>query len=77
MKALLGIMIATQLFMAPAVPMETVTYEEPEVVTEVLEEEPTRLEEFMWFYRFYNGKQQKRLWSITYMHWVTDWIDCE
>lgn len=27
-----------------------------------------------WRYRTYNGIQQKRLWSITYQKWLTDWL---
>lgn len=32
-------------------------------------------EETVWYTRYYNGKQQKRLWSITHSCWLTDWID--
>ncbi len=35
-----------------------------------------RVEETEWIYRTYNGKKQKRLWSITHGYWLTDWIDC-
>lgn len=35
-----------------------------------------RADETEWVYRTYNGKRQMRLWSITYQHWLTDWIDC-
>lgn len=78
MKVFLGLMIAAQLFAAPAV-IETVVPNNNEVAVEIIEkgEEPGRSEEFMWFYRWVNGKQQKRLWSLTYGYWVTDWIDCE
>ena len=31
-------------------------------------------EETMWVYRVYNGNREKRLWSITYNKWLTDWI---
>lgn len=31
-------------------------------------------EETEWVYRFYDGKYQKRLWSITYEKWLTNWI---
>ncbi len=34
-------------------------------------------EETMWYTRIYNGMLQKRLWSITYGKWLTDWIDVE
>lgn len=34
-------------------------------------------EETEWIYRKKaNGKYEKRLWSITYGYWLTDWIDC-
>ena len=32
-------------------------------------------EETVWRQRIYNGMLQKRLWSITYGKWLTDWID--
>lgn len=36
----------------------------------------SRTDEVVWYTRTYNGKQQKRLWSLTYGCWLTDWIDC-
>lgn len=36
-----------------------------------------RVEQTEWVYRYYNGKLQRRLWSITYGEWLTDWIDCK
>lgn len=36
---------------------------------------PTRAEETMWVTRWTDdGLIQKRLWSITYGYWLTDWI---
>ena len=36
---------------------------------------PSRLEETKWYYRVTEGGLiQKRLWSITYGYWKTDWI---
>lgn len=32
--------------------------------------------ETQWYYRIYDGHMQKRLWSITYGIWLTDWVDC-
>lgn len=32
-------------------------------------------EETVWYTRWYEGRQQKRLWSITNECWLTDWID--
>lgn len=37
----------------------------------------TRTEEVKWYFRIYNGRGQKRLWSVTYGYWITDWIDIE
>lgn len=33
-----------------------------------------RAEQTEWRYRVYNGQPQKRLWSITYERWLTDWM---
>lgn len=34
-------------------------------------------EETEWIYRKKaDGTYEKRLWSITYGYWLTDWIDC-
>jgi hypothetical protein len=36
---------------------------------------PMRPEETVWYYRTTDtGLFQKRLWSITYGYWLTDWI---
>lgn len=45
---------------------------------EIIDVEPgesTRAEETTWYYRVHNGMLQKRLWSLTYGYWLTDWID--
>lgn len=34
-----------------------------------------RSEETVWYVRYVNGKRQRRLWSITYGEWLTDWLD--
>ncbi len=31
-------------------------------------------EQTEWVYRIHNGYYEKRLWSITYGKWLTDWI---
>lgn len=33
-------------------------------------------EQTEWYYRTYNGNKQRRLWSITYGKWLTDWEYC-
>lgn len=36
--------------------------------------EPTRAEETEWYYRVVNNYYvQRRLWSITYGYWLTEW----
>lgn len=35
--------------------------------------EVIQAEETEWKYRVVDGKLQKRLWSITYAKWLTDW----
>ena len=72
-KLLLGLSVAVLLSGSPVMAMD-LPVADTEVTTDRYEE-PTREEEYMWFYRTYNGMRQKRLWSITYGRWVTDWID--
>lgn len=36
----------------------------------------TKTQKVRWYYRTHNGRKQKRLWSITYGYWKTDWINC-
>ena len=42
--------------------------------SEIVEEEIQRAEQTEWYYRINNGVLEKRLWSITYLRWLTDWI---
>lgn len=35
-----------------------------------------RAEQVRWYLRTRNGINQKRLWSITYGYWKTNWINC-
>lgn len=39
------------------------------------QEVSVRAEQTIWYYRVNNGVVQKRLWSITYQRWLTDWMD--
>lgn len=34
-----------------------------------------RAEETVWVVRYVDGKRQRRLWSLTYEYWLTDWMD--
>ena len=78
MKIFLGMIIAAQIF-ATAGTNEMLSIQEPENVVSEAQGgyELMRVEEFKWYYRTYNGHCQMRLWSVTYGHWVTDWIDCD
>lgn len=41
----------------------------------VIDGDQTRAEETEWYYRITDdGLVQRRLWSITYRKWLTDWI---
>ena len=42
--------------------------------SEIVEEEIQRAEQTQWYFRINNGVLEKRLWSITYQRWLTDWI---
>lgn len=78
MKIILGVMIAAQLLTVPGVAGVTYSQEPKHAETNAQNgEEITRVEEFKWYYRTYNGHCQMRLWSLTYGYWVTDWIDCD
>ena len=75
MKMALGLLIAAQLLNVPTSMANIANYDEPENEMIFEEEGPTRQEQFKWYYRMYNGHEQKRLWSITYARWVTEWMD--
>ena len=79
MKTILGLLVAAQIFSIPATALniEDVTISSSAIEYAIGGDEINRQEEFMWFYRVVNGKEQKRLWSVTYGYWVTDWIDCD
>lgn len=53
---------------------DNATIEVPPVAEASSEIQPLA-EETEWIVRNYNGRIQKRLWSITYGKWLTDWID--
>lgn len=75
MRKMLGMLIAAQLLMIQ-MPVLEVKAEAPCEQEKVVEEVSPRIESTIWIYRTYNGKDQKRLWSVTEQKWLTDWIDC-
>lgn len=79
MKKLVSLLLALILtFSLSATAYAEATFAPPEdeVISELADpENPTRLEETCWYYRTTDtGLFQKRLWSITYGYWKTDWI---
>lgn len=71
-KMFAGALAAMMLTCSLALPVaaEAPTPDEPSAAS-------PRAEELEWYYRYYNGKYQRRLWSHTYGVWRTDWIDME
>lgn len=49
----------------------------PDITEDSQSTAESRASQNVWITRTYNGKLQKRLWSITYQVWLTDWIDVE
>ena len=73
MKRIVCMLISLALFFSSS----AVAFAETDVVvTQVAETESvSRAEETAWYYRVTDdGLLQKRLWSLTYGYWLTDWI---
>lgn len=62
------LLVPTEVSAAFAEPVDPVNYQDDQIMP--------LWEETMWYTRIKDGKLQKRLWSITYGRWLTDWIDC-
>ena len=71
--ACIGALLLCFSLSSPAFADDT-TIEVPPVAEAASEIQP-RAEETEWVVRIYNGRVEKRLWSITYGKWLTDWID--
>lgn len=77
MKKIVSLLLALTLCfsLSTAVFAESLDIPEDEGGNElVIPGEQPRAEETEWYYRIYNNLIQRRLWSITYMYWKTDWI---
>lgn len=75
MKRILCLLLAVCIFFSIAVIAYADSYMEPESQEEgFTDENGNRAEETQWVFRWWNGLIQKRLWSITYGYWLTDWI---
>ena len=73
-KFILWFVTLSLIFSICCIPAFAATTESTEIPQSTVE---PRAEEVEWYTRVYNGKLQKRLWSITYQVWLTDWIDVE
>ena len=79
MKKLVCLLLSLVLLVSLSVPAlaETVNESVEDEIVFALKgsDEPGRPEETEWYYRITeSGLIQKRLWSITYGYWLTDWI---
>ncbi len=75
MKRLLCIFLAIVLCLTISAPVFADFYSSNTEVNEkvVVAEEQSRAEETIWYFRCYDGLFQRRLWSITYGYWLTEW----
>ena len=78
MKKLGSLLLSLVLLVSLSVPAFAETSDQPteDEIIYVSKDpgEPGRLEETEWYFRVANGLLQKRLWSLTYGYWLTDWI---
>lgn len=75
MRTILGILVLSQLmvYQVPVLGVKSeVSIEQQNDVDTISPRSTVNI----WYYRTYNGREQKRLWSITEGKWLTDWIDC-
>lgn len=70
-----AVVIATVINTTP-VGFASVTLPDQPITAQSEDTVSPRAEETIWYTRTYNGKPQKRLWSVTRRIWLTDWIDC-
>lgn len=76
MKKVVSMLLALILVLSISVPAFAVT-DLPDSENEPSESvDGTRAEQTVWFFRNNNGILEKRLWSLTYGKWLTDWIPC-
>ena len=78
MKKLVSLILAFVLCLSLSLPAFAAAADAPEkpgIEASADDGEPTRYEETEWYYRITDdGLVQRRLWSITYGYWKTDWI---
>lgn len=74
MKKLLCLSIVFSM-MFFVVPVQAAELSTPSAEAATLREGNARAEEVIWIVRDYEGKKQKRLWSLTEGKWLSGWID--
>lgn len=81
MKKKLGILCLAMLLCANMFTTISFASEVPEAPTDSTTTSTQQMrpmvEETEWVYRYNNGVLQKRLWSLTYGKWLTEWVDCQ
>lgn len=77
MKRIISLLLALAMFLSMSV---TAFAASPDALGDdimdelVITDDQPRAEETKWYYRIYDNLIQRRLWSITYGYWKTDWI---
>lgn len=78
MKKIVALLLSTLMLLTSAAALEYDSEVSQAGQTASIENPVTpQAEQTVWCTRHYNGKRQKRLWSITYRRWLTDWIDVD
>lgn len=67
LSLLLVLSLSVPAFAATNLPSSTVDFAAPSI-------EDPNAEQTVWYFRNNNGIIEKRLWSLTYGIWLTDWI---
>lgn len=68
LTAMIIVLLSFNVLPASAAEIVAVPMNSEEIVTPASEET-------VWYNRIYNGMLQRRLWSITYGEWLTEWED--
>lgn len=74
MKRFICILLAIVFILTFSVPaFADYAFTEASISVTAVDAEQSRAEETVWYFRWYDGMIQRRLWSITYGYWLTDW----
>lgn len=71
-KIIISALLALLLVFSVSAPVMAATIELNKMAETSVEFQ--RADQFRWYYRIYNGENQKRLWNLTREIWVTDWM---